>query len=976
MRLDGKSVCAVRETAGSKRTAYVVLGVFVLLLVVLACSGAAWATTFSTPVDADYSHVTNSVYLSQFDFPNGAPAAVLTGSENYTDSLTATVLAKAANGPLLLTSSTSLSASVQTELVRLKVAKVFIVGLSATIVNAVKTALPTLTSGQIVGLAGSDRYQTAALVAGQVKALAGSSPARVFIVPSDVYGPSAAAAAVAAANGWPILLTPQAGPVPASTAKAITDLGVTQGVRVDTSMDPGVSGFTVEKTIVTTSPASDDPGGRYTEAEAMAEYAVQQGWATYAHLGLGEEQGGSVAYSANFPDNVLVASHTAREGGVYVLAKSTALQSSVVNLLRGHGKDIQSVDFMRPDYDQVLSGAWSFGTIRQVKSLNSPRVTGLSSTSGPLAGGGPLTITGSGFTDAKAVRIGKTDLAVGSWKVNSDTSISIDSLPPATQQGAAEILVSNYWYANPSSPKDVYFYLPASGPQLAGMKAVQEAVKYLGTPYVWAGASPSAFDCSGLTMYVYGKLGITLPHKSTYQATYGTAVDKDDLLPGDLVFFNSPISHVGMYVGNGLMINSPRSGDLVTIEDVFRSSYKTARRLISPYTRVEQTNSLLAYTGTWSTTTISSASGGSFKYANSSGSSVTVTFNGIYLQWIAKKSSVYGLASVSLDGGAAQTVDLYSSSTLWKQKAWDTGLLANGTHTVMIQWTGKKNASSTKTNIGLDAFDVIGTVVKAQPVPTATRYQDTDRRIVFTGLWDSPATTSASGGSFRSIDGTGSASVTFTGTSLSWLAVKGPGYGIAKIAVDGADVGTVDLYASGTSYLQTVWSSATLPSGSHTVTISWTGNKNASATGTGISLDAFDIMGTPVTPAGLARYEQNDPHFVYAGSWATFSATGPSGGSYLRASTKGASVTVNFTGTYLSWIATAGTTLSKAKVSLDGGAAQTIDLARSAVAYQQSIWATGTLDPGSHTVTITWDPVNAAGKFVSVDAFDLIGTLN
>jgi hypothetical protein len=398
--------------------------------------------------------------------------------------------------------------------------------------------------------------------------------------------------------------------------------------------------------------------------------------------------------------------------------------------------------------------------------------------------------------------------------------------------------------------------------------------------------------------------------------------------------------------------------------------------LISPYTRVEQTSSLLAYTGSWSTTTTSSASGGSFGYANSAGSSVTVTFNGIYLQWITKKSSVYGQASVSVDGKAPQTVDLYSSSTVYLQKVWDTGLLASGTHTVKISWTGAKNASATATNIGLDAFDVIGTVVKAQPAPTPTRYQETDDRITYTGLWDSSTVTSASGGSFRYIDKDGAASVTFNGTYLSWVAKKSPSYGMAKVTVDGNDAGTVDLYSASTGYLQSVWNTDTLAAGQHTVTIEWTGDKSASATASNISLDAFDILGTPVTPAGLTRYEQTDGHFVWAGTWAMFSTTGPSAGSYKRANTSGASVTVNFTGTYLSWIATAGTTLSKAYVSLDGGTAQSIDLARSAVAYQQSVWATGVLTSGPHTVKIWWDPTNATGKYISIDGIDLVGTLN
>jgi len=210
-------------------------------------------------------------------FPSGAPAAVLAGSEDYTQGLVATVLAKTAGGPLLLSEDASLSTATQTELVRLKPSKVYLAGLSSTIATAVQAALPSAT---VVTLTGADQYQTAALVAAQVKAIAGKAPARVFIVPGDAYGSSVAAAAVAAANGWPILLTPQSGSFSSDASQAITSLGVTSGIDVDTNVVPGVSGFTVTKVIMGSASTSDDPGNRYSEALTVAEYAVGQGWAS------------------------------------------------------------------------------------------------------------------------------------------------------------------------------------------------------------------------------------------------------------------------------------------------------------------------------------------------------------------------------------------------------------------------------------------------------------------------------------------------------------------------------------------------------------------------------------------------------------------------------------------------------------------------------------------------------------------------
>jgi cell wall-associated NlpC family hydrolase len=106
---------------------------------------------------------------------------------------------------------------------------------------------------------------------------------------------------------------------------------------------------------------------------------------------------------------------------------------------------------------------------------------------------------------------------------------------------------------------------------------INTAMKYLGVPYVWGASSPSGFDCSGLVKYCFAKVGFSLPHSSAMQYNYGTHVSRNQLKPGDLVFFYTPIHHVGIYIGNGNMINA--TGNHVQISTVWTSSYYGATRL-------------------------------------------------------------------------------------------------------------------------------------------------------------------------------------------------------------------------------------------------------------------------------------------------------------------------------------------------------------------------------------------------------------
>jgi len=121
---------------------------------------------------------------------------------------------------------------------------------------------------------------------------------------------------------------------------------------------------------------------------------------------------------------------------------------------------------------------------------------------------------------------------------------------------------------------------PAPDARYGGVVGI--AMQYLGVPYRWGGADPSGFDCSGFLMYVYAQVGVSLPHNAAMQYGLGTAVSKEQLQPGDLVFFDG-LGHNGMYIGGGQFIHSPHSGDVVKISSLsdswYASTWVGARRL-------------------------------------------------------------------------------------------------------------------------------------------------------------------------------------------------------------------------------------------------------------------------------------------------------------------------------------------------------------------------------------------------------------
>lgn len=110
-------------------------------------------------------------------------------------------------------------------------------------------------------------------------------------------------------------------------------------------------------------------------------------------------------------------------------------------------------------------------------------------------------------------------------------------------------------------------------------EALRAALDKQGAPYSWGADGPDEFDCSGLTSWAYEQAGVSLPRSSSAQAETGSSVDRSQLQPGDLIALYSPVSHIGMYVGDGRYINAPQSGDVVKVEDVPWEEVTAMRRV-------------------------------------------------------------------------------------------------------------------------------------------------------------------------------------------------------------------------------------------------------------------------------------------------------------------------------------------------------------------------------------------------------------
>lgn len=155
----------------------------------------------------------------------------------------------------------------------------------------------------------------------------------------------------------------------------------------------------------------------------------------------------------------------------------------------------------------------------------------------------------------------EADLAARTERIEEE----LERLEELRRQAQARQQAQQAQQPSASAPTGSCPAVAGSGP---GALAAEFACAQLGKPYQWGASGPGSFDCSGLTQAAWASAGVSLTHYTGSQWNQGRAVGRSELIPGDLVFFHSDLSHVGLYIGNGTMVHAPRAGDVVRMASI------------------------------------------------------------------------------------------------------------------------------------------------------------------------------------------------------------------------------------------------------------------------------------------------------------------------------------------------------------------------------------------------------------------------
>lgn len=301
-------------------------------LVQTATSTTASPTTTTTTlpprseraVAAGADRYATAIAISKLAFPDGAPALVLVPGEDYAQSLAVTPLAAAYGGAVLLLPPDGIREDLAAEIQRLAPTQIFLVAIPrpSSVTQRLEAILQTPTVTRLIG---GDEYETAALIANAVKTKLGAV-SKVVIVPADSFIEALAVAPLAAANGWPILLSPKTSGVPRATRNAIDDLGATSALVV--GMHAEVALDQVETQVGIDS---------YDTAALIVRYAVTHG-STFTHT--------AIATGATFADALVCGAYLALDRGILILAEDGTPPAPLLSVLSANLVDVRMLDFI------------------------------------------------------------------------------------------------------------------------------------------------------------------------------------------------------------------------------------------------------------------------------------------------------------------------------------------------------------------------------------------------------------------------------------------------------------------------------------------------------------------------------------------------------------------------------------------------------------------------------------------------------
>ena len=390
--------------------------------------------------------------------------------------------------------------------------------------------------------------------------------------------------------------------------------------------------------------------------------------------------------------------------------------------------------------------------------------------------------------------------------------------------------------------------------------------------------------------------------------------------------------------------------------------------------RSEESAESATFTAGWNKTDTSHAwSGGTAAVATVAAERATFDFTGTSVMWIGKRGPEMGIARVYLDGAFQAQIDSYYPVTIQGLVYNITGL-APGQHLLEIEVTGLKHAQSTGQAIAVDAFDV------------RSRIEENDAPVAYSGPWNfndtarnwshTSLTTGTGTASFTAAAGS-RAELTFSGSEVSWVGLRGPILGIADVYLDGVFAQQVDLYSATEQVQAPLFTATGLAAGPHTLRVEATGTKNPAAATTRIYVDTFDVT-LPSPAPRIARVPDSDGSIAYSAGWVGAGASSLwSGGNAKETRTVGAQATFTFTGTAVRWIGERGFSTGLARVSIDGQFVALVDTRTPfQEEYQEPVFRAINLAPGVHTLTIEVVGRNneAAGATVErvvIDAFDI-----